>query len=84
MEPGAISPSSSFARGDPLSLTTAGVISSFAVLARDAFLNRRPGGDSLRQGFAAAQIKCLHMIETNDTRRLCKSLTDVDVSVVAA
>jgi len=45
--PGSTDPTTSVATGSLFTLTTAGIISSFTVLARDAFLNRRPGGDSI-------------------------------------
>lgn len=54
VEPGRTDATASLAQGDFFSLSTCGTISSFTVLARDSFLNRRPGGDSI--GYAARQI----------------------------
>jgi hypothetical protein len=43
--PGPLSPDFSEAAGMYLTLSTAGIISNFIVTAKDAFANRRPGGD---------------------------------------
>ncbi len=45
--PGATSPTNSIASGDYLSLSTAGFMGSFTILARDSLGNRRPGKDEV-------------------------------------
>ena len=45
--PGSTSPSNSIASGDFLSLSTAGSVGSFTILARDTLGNRRPGKDEV-------------------------------------
>ena len=45
--PGPTSPASSISNGDFLSLSTAGSVGSFTILARDALGNRRPGKDDV-------------------------------------
>eukprot|EP00961_Rhodomonas_salina_P092327 1242419-Rhodomonas_salina.4 len=47
VKPGVTHPGVSSASGDSLTLTTAGTAASFTIVSRDAFGNRRPGGDSL-------------------------------------
>mmetsp|Transcript_30252 Transcript_30252/g.47390 ORF Transcript_30252/g.47390 Transcript_30252/m.47390 type:complete len:902 (+) Transcript_30252:266-2971(+) len=51
ISPGATAPASSIAQGPALSLTTSGDVSTFTIFARDAFLNRRPGGDVVEAQF---------------------------------
>ena len=43
--PGSLSPGLTEAKGTYLTLSTAGVVSNFVITAKDAFSNRRPGGD---------------------------------------
>eukprot|EP00960_Hanusia_phi_P018846 554889-Hanusia_phi.AAC.20 len=47
VSPAVTSPPSSVAQGSFLTISTAGTSSSFIITARDEFLNRRPGGDSI-------------------------------------
>jgi hypothetical protein len=45
--PGPTDPQVSVASGSFLTVSTAGVVGSFGITARDAFENRRPGGDTI-------------------------------------
>ncbi len=47
VHPSETSPSDSTATGDFLSVSTAGIVGNFIIVALDALQNRRPGGDSI-------------------------------------
>ncbi len=47
VHPSETSPSDSTASGDFLSVSTAGIVGNFIIVALDALQNRRPGGDSI-------------------------------------
>jgi len=63
--PGATSPQGSVAVGTPLTLITAGTIGSFVITARDAFENRRPGGDNINVIIVRWDVKNHEIADVN-------------------
>jgi len=56
VDPGETAATNSLAKGDGLSLATAGVVSTLRITTRDVFGNRRPGGDAFSVLFESLQV----------------------------